>query len=117
MVYQGNPGPVPHTICHSFDDSVAAQHVLRFQLSGKLPEHTVLDSDGRILEDRLVYIQDFAIEDIPLGHVFTKNTLYTHDHNGTSQPVSQTFHGVMGCNGHADLKFTTPVYLWFLENN
>ena len=116
-IYQSCPGPEPEHISYVFADSVPGTHVLCFQMSGKKPEHTVLDRDGNIVQDQVIKIQEVCIEDIPLGHILVKNTVYHHDHNGTTQPVCEPFYGVMGCNGRAEMTFTTPIYLWFLENN
>jgi len=41
---------------------------------------------------------------------------YQHDFNGTGNPTIDKFYGEMGCNGTVSLKFTTPIYLWLLEN-
>ena len=42
--------------------------------------------------------------------------IYRHDYNGTTDPFDDEFYGEMGCNGTVSLKFTTPIYLWLLEN-
>jgi hypothetical protein len=49
--------------------------------------------------------------------MFSEQAEYHHDCNGTAQQVIlDKFYREMGCNGTVSLKFTTPVYLWLLEN-
>ena len=47
---------------------------------------------------------------------FLDKTVYSHDFNGTQSMVNDSFHGRAGCNGTMSLKFSTPMYLWLLEN-
>ena len=104
------------TLSHEFDDSTEQQHVLEFYMSGKLAEHTVIDDTGTILKDSCVHIANISFDDIQLGQLFNEVAHYHHDHNGTTDPVTQKFYGVMGCNGRAEMRFSTPIYLWLLEN-
>jgi len=92
------------------------QHVLAFELSGKLPEHTKTDSAGTITEDVTVSVEDVSFDDIQLGHIFYAKSMYEHDYNGSGAPIQDQFWGIMGCNGTVTLPFTTPIYLWLLEN-
>ena len=98
------------------NDDVETEHCLTLVMSGKQMDHTKIDDQGQILEDRVIEITDVRIDDIELGYVFTKTAQYTHDLNGTSDLVAVPFYGTMGCNGRVDFNFTTPVYLWLLEN-
>jgi hypothetical protein len=41
---------------------------------------------------------------------------YQHDFNGTGKLTTQNFYGELGCNGTVSLKFSTPIYIWLLEN-
>lgn len=116
MLYHGCPGADAVTVRHDLDDSNDADHVLSFELQGKMPEHTVISESGEILQDRCVLIDNLAFDDIPLGHVFTQVAQYHHDNNGTSDPLTDQFYGTMGCNGRVELKFSTPIYLWLLDH-
>lgn len=104
------------TITVDFEDDDEKEHLLELTMSGKQQDHTRVDEAGRILEDRVIEISDVSIDEIELGYVFVKSTRYQHDFNGTADPVEDEFHGVMGCNGTVKFPFTTPVYLWLLEN-
>lgn len=116
VIWHGSPGADSVTVRHDLADADDADHVLSFELQGKLPEHTAVNERGEILQDRLVLIQDLAFDDIALGYMFTELAQYHHDTNGTTDSQVDQFHGIMGCNGRVDLKFSTPIYLWLLEN-
>jgi hypothetical protein len=95
------------------DDS---EHELRFILKNKTAEHTQVDEAGNIISDSTLAITDLAFDEIKLGYIATALTVYTHDFNGTAEESQHKFYSEMGCNGTVNLKFTTPLYLWLLEN-
>ena len=92
------------------------EHEFKFAMKNKTPEHTVVDDDGNITKDAMLSIANIAFDDIELGHVFVNQSVYHHSFNGSQAPVEDRFYGDMGCNGHVSLRFTTPIYLWLLEN-
>lgn len=92
-----------------------ADHELRFILKNKTAEHTQVDESGKIIKDANLTIKDLAFDDIKLGHLFVKESVYIHDFNGAGPETKQQFFGEMGCNGTVSLKFATPMYLWILE--
>jgi hypothetical protein len=96
-------------------DDTDAEHELKLVLKNKNFEHTRLTATGEIDADAVLEIRNLAFDDIELGHVVTKQTVYTHDFNGTAELALHQFFGTMGCNGTVTLKFTTPMYLWLLE--
>ena len=105
-----------------------AEHELAIELYGKLPEHTKIDSAGNIVKDALITVENFSIDDIDISSMLTTYPTqlysdvpthivqYCHDFNGTQPAIVDQFHGSLGCNGTVTLKFTTPIYLWLLEN-
>jgi hypothetical protein len=97
-------------------DDTDAEHELKLVLKNKNFEHTRLNSAGEIDADAVLEIRNMAFDDIPLGQIVTEQTVYIHDVNGTAELTQDQFFGTMGCNGTVILKFTTPMYLWFLEN-
>lgn len=114
-------------ITHDVDDQ-DAEHELTIELYGKLPQYTEIDEAGNIVKDALITVENFLIDGIDISSMLTNypNNLYQdvpthlisyrHDFNGTQPVTIDPFHGAMGCNGTVTLKFTTPVYLWLLEN-
>ena len=105
----------PHAISLEIDDT-DGEHEIKFFMKNKTQEHTVIDADGNIISDAMLTIANMTFDDIKLGHLFTEQAVYHHDFNGTQTPIEDEFFGDMGCNGHVSLKFTTPIYLWLLEN-
>jgi hypothetical protein len=106
-------GPESLTFDIEEDDD---QHELRFVLSNKLPEHTKINESGEILSDALITVEDLLFDEIKLGQIVINKATYTHDFNGSQAETVNKFYGAMGCNGVVSLKFTTPIYVWLLEN-
>lgn len=101
----------------SFDlDDADGEHELRFILKNKTFDHTELDADGNIVRDARITISDIKFDQIELGQIVTRQAVYTHNFNGTQEETKEKFYGEMGCNGTVSIKFTTPIYLWLLEN-
>ena len=102
---------VEHVI--SDDDG---EHELRFVLKNKLWDHTQVDDKGNIVGDARVIIRDINFDDIDCDYLTTTLAEYQHDFNGNGESTTQRFYGEMGCNGTVSLKFSTPIYIWLLEN-
>ena len=114
-------------VSHDISDE-DGEHELTIELYGKQPEHTTIDNQGNIVKDALIIVENFSIDDIDISSILTcvPNQLYSdvpkhviqyaHDFNGTQPAIVDQFRGSMGCNGTVTLKFTTPIYLWLLEN-
>ena len=114
-------------VSHNISDQ-DGEHELTIELYGKLPEHTEIDSAGNIVKDALINLENFKIDNIDISSMLTTYPTqlysdvpthiiqYCHDFNGTQSPLVDEFYGSLGCNGTVTLKFTTPIYLWLLEN-
>lgn len=100
---------------HELSDAEAA-HVLQFVMKNKQPEHTKISQSGEIVQDARLVIKNITFDEISLGHMFTELATYSHDFNGTGPATQGKFYGEMGCNGTVELKFSTPLYIWLLEN-
>lgn len=98
-----------------FDDA-AGEHVLEIEMSNKLPNHTVIDVNGQIVTDVLAEIYDVKLSGIDFTSVFYDQSIYTHDSNGWSKPVTTQFFQSLGCNGTVRFAFTTPAWVWLMEN-
>ena len=103
----------PVSVDISDDDG---EHEFKFVMKHKTQEHTIVDENGNITSDAMLNIANITFDDIKLGHLFVEQCVYHHSFNGSQAPVEDKFFGDMGCNGHVSLKFTTPIYLWLLEN-
>ena len=100
---------------HDFSDD-DGEHRLRIVLSGKTVEHTVIDDAGNILKDATVQISQVTIDDLDVNQLFLEKCVYEHNFNGSQPDIKDSFHGIAGCNGAISFEFTTPIYLWLLEN-
>ena len=114
--WQGCPSTDLQDITVEFDDADDQPHVLEFVLSGKTIEHTRITDQGEITSDVTVRIEDIAFDDIVIDQIVSELAEYNHDFNGTQPAIVDQFYGEMGCNGTVRLEFTTPIYLWLLEN-
>ena len=114
--WQGRPGTDVQEVSVEFEDADDQTHVLEFILSGKTSDHTRITEQGEIVSDVTVQIKDIAFDDIVIDQIFSELAEYHHDFNGTQSVVVERFYGTMGCNGTVRLEFTTPIYLWLLEN-
>lgn len=104
-----------HKIVYNINDD-DGEHTLKIVMSGKSADHTKIDTAGNILQDVMLQISNFNIDGIDVNQLFQDKIVYTHDFNGTQPETTDTFHGYMGCNGTVSLAFSTPMYLWLLEN-
>ena len=93
-----------------------AEHELRFIMKNKTTGHTQVDENGKIIQDSRITIQNLCFNEIKLGQLVIDQAEYIHDFNGTKDSVTDKFYGEIGCNGTVSLKFTTPIYIWLLEN-
>jgi hypothetical protein len=93
-----------------------AEHELQVILKHKQPQHTTVDADGNIMQDAVINISSFEFEDIDINQVVQEQAVYYHDFNGSAAETQDKFFGSMGCNGTVSLKFSTPIYIWLLEN-
>jgi len=91
-------------------------HDLQFIIKNKNENHTQVDDNNNIVTDSCLTITDMQINDIDLDINFYDNCSYHHDFNGTQDPIEDSFHGIMGCNGTVTFKFAMPFYIWLLEN-
>jgi hypothetical protein len=105
------------TISAEFDDDVEdVEHTIKIVLKNKTTEHTKVDELGAIVKDSMISISNTKLDDIELGHLFFERSHYYHASNTDTEPSVNPFYGNMGCNGVVEFKFTSPVYLWLLEN-
>ena len=116
LIFIGSVNPDSQLIEFNFDDSQESDHFLEIEMSGKTPAHTIIDDQGNIINDHFIIIDDILFDGIPTGNIFTDLAEYHHDFNKTRSPTVEKFYGTIGCNGIIKLKFSTPIYLWMLEN-
>lgn len=106
--------PVP--IRYEFDDSIAAEYVLKVILKNKKSEHTRIDADNNILSDSLLELGDFELEGIAITQLVLEQADYKHNFNGHGVETTEKIYGTIGCNGILSLEFSTPLHNWLLEH-
>jgi hypothetical protein len=104
-----------YKIEHEISDD-DGDHELRFVLKNKQSDHTQVDAHGNILRDARLTVSNIEFDGIDCDYLVTTVAEYQHDFNGTSDPTTQRFYRELGCNGTVSLKFSTPIYIWLLEN-
>ena len=92
------------------------EHQLRIVILGKTLDHTQVDDQGNIIKDATLQLSNVVIDDLDVNQLFLEKCVYTHNFNNTQSEIADTFHGVAGCNGTITFEFSTPIYLWLLEN-
>ena len=115
IIYENTNISEESQIQHYMSDD-DGERELTFEMFGKTPEHTRIDDSGNIVSDTMLSISNIEIDGIDIDYIVQTQSVYHHDFNGTQPPIEDKFYGPMGCNGTVRLKFTTPVYLWLLEN-
>ena len=91
-------------------------HTLKIRLENKNNSDTVLEN-GEVVKDMLLNIDDIMIDDISLGNLlWSAEYILDHPHEYKGQTVTKLDNCVnLGWNGTYILKFTSPFYIWLLE--
>ncbi len=103
------------TFSHDISDD-DGEHKLQIVMLGKTSDHTKVDEAGNIIKDATLQISNVVIDDLDVHQLFLEKCVYKHNFNGTQAEIEDTFHGIAGCNGTISFEFSTPIYLWLLEN-
>lgn len=101
---------------YELDEEDDAEHELCFVMKNKTVEHTKLDETGSIIKDASLIISNLSFDEIVLGRILTEKAVYSHNFNRSGPETQHKFYEEIGCNGTVSLKFSTPIYLWLLEN-
>lgn len=113
--FDNTVSPGRHHIIHEFDSN-DGDHYLKIKLKNKSNEHTTVNDLGEIVSDALINISNIAFDEIQIDQLMYQLAEYVHDTNGKETIAVHKFYGNLGCNGHVQLHFSTPIYLWLLEN-
>ena len=114
-IYENTHVTSAHSVAHGISDE-DGEHELVIELYGKQSDHTKINDAGEITQDALLEVNNIKLDGIDINQIAQNLIEYHHDFNGSQTPVADKFFGSMGCNGQIKLKFTTPIYLWLLEN-
>jgi hypothetical protein len=100
---------------NQYVNSLSEKNVLTYVMKNKTPHHTRIDANNNIIEDSCLIISNLVIDDFEVGQQLQDLSIYTHNHNGTSNQVQVQFYEVMGCNGTVRMEFYVPVYEWLVN--
>jgi hypothetical protein len=91
-------------------------HSLNIRLENKNNSDTVL-SNGEVVKDMLLNINDIMIDDISLGNLlWSAEYILDNPQQYKGQTVTKLDNCVnLGWNGTYILKFSSPFYIWLLE--
>ncbi len=108
---------------HFFEEE--KKYKLQMIRSGKTADQTIVDKNNNIDRDQLLHIKSIEIDDIDIGSLVFDG-IYTpiYPEPWYSQQVKankmpeQSFKNAttLGHNGTWEIGFTTPFYMWLLEN-
>ena len=115
-VYQSHHVTETYHLRHDIDDDEEVTRRLKIVMTGKMSDHTQLDSDGNIVKDSMLNINNIMIDGIDINNIIHDIATYQHDFNSTQPLQVDRFFGNMGCNGSVEFEFSTPCYLWLLEH-
>lgn len=96
------------------------EHSLIVEYLNKTNTDTTIDDDGNILKDQLLFIDGVSVDEIELGNVIRKCCIFypTAERLLEVSWLQAEIPGqhILGHPGKWVLKFSTPTYLWLLEN-
>jgi hypothetical protein len=102
-----------------------SEYNLIIDRSGKRKNQTVLDDKGAIIKDQLLHIKGIEIDEIDIGALVYEG-VYTPKYpepwatqqRESGQDLKDSFKNVtqMGFDGEWKFTFSSPFYMWLLEN-
>jgi len=123
-------GPVAPKTCFEFDveleDDTEHELKLRYLYRNSLTD-VVRDQAGNIIKNRQFEIESIFINDIELDNYSTLNLrgetkffdrhyVQLHKQDPKNYPLVQTGNTVLGTECTWSLKFSTPIFIWLLED-
>ena len=96
------------------DDS---DNVLTIEYLNKDPVNDVIYDESKILKDKRVEVKKISINDIEIGyHSFDNSNTFIYE-SLDGKVIHKGFEASkLSWNGRTSLKFSTPIYIWILEN-
>ena len=115
----------PEVIEFEHELAEGSDYHLTIKRSGKGKNQTVVNDKGDILKDQLLHIKSIEIDEIDIGALVYEG-VYTPEYpepwatqqRESGQDLKDSFKNVtqMGFNGEWKFTFSSPFYMWLLEN-
>lgn len=97
-----------------FDADIQDKNTLKIRLENKHWSDTVQNEDKtEILKDMILHVKSIEVDEINLGEILWTKTQFIGDE--ADRPVLDNCVD-LGWNGTWTLEFTSPFYLWLLDN-
>ena len=115
----------PDVIEFEQDFEEGKEYNLIINRSGKGKNQTVLNEKGDILKDQLLHIKNIEIDEIAIGSLVYEGIFtpqypepWATQQREAGVELRHSFNNVtsMGHDGEWRFKFTSPFYMWLLEN-
>ena len=100
------------------DISENSENTLFVRLDNKTNQDTII-KDGVIINDMLLNVKSIEIDEIDLGSLIWSHSTFKPDHpqKYNNEIIKELKNCVnLGWNGTYTLPFTSPFYIWLLEN-
>ena len=95
-------------------DLVDSEHKIIIEMYNKHDGDTVIDKDNNIVNDVVLNIDKIIIDEVDLGSLLWSASTYYPA--GEHSPDSLDNCVNLGWNGSWELPFSSPTYLWLLDN-
>ena len=110
------------TVYEFYKEIEEGVHCLKIELLNKKNIHVKKDNLGNIIEDFLLNIHSIEIDEINLGSIVWTHSnyhpIYPDNYLDVEQKNKKTVTNCvnLGWNGTWELEFSSPYYMWLLEN-
>jgi len=118
-IQDGEITSTEHQTIEFSQELAEADHQLKIRLENKEDTDVVKNDVGGIAKDMLLNIEDIMIDDISLGHQLWKATYYPDEKKIFNGNETESLTGCvnLGWNGSYVISFSSPFYIWLLENS
>lgn len=115
----------PNTIEFTHECQEGDDYSLIIKRSGKIKNQTVVNEKGDILKDQILHIKNINIDEIDIGSLVYEGVYrpeypepWATQQKTAGNTLPETLKNVtaMGHNGTWTFEFSSPFYMWLLEN-
>jgi len=115
----------PNVVEFEYEFEEGNDYSLVIKRTGKLKNQTVVNDKGDLLKDQLLHIKSIEIDEIDIGALVYEGVYkpeypepWATQQAESGKELREAFKNVtqMGHNGEWEFKFSSPFYMWLLEN-
>ena len=97
----------------NWEGDIKDSNTLTIEMYNKKDGDTVIENNS-IVNDVVLNIDNIEIDDVETGTMLHVYSVYRPNGNDTPDVVTECVN--LGWNGKWSIDFTSPTYIWFLEN-